>query len=301
MLTTLKRDLEREAQLAPEYNRDERTTDMIETFANKYCEAVDSGDQRNSSVYMSCLLLKFWNRITDIYAGKDKHYGDQISFLVSNGQITIEDVFYKVYECINTAMKYRTWKKPDKHTTAQACINQIISSRAAGELLRPFNLKKNEGMIFTRSLDEYIDDEDGKITLEDVVADTSSSPYEDSQSVRDLVQLAIDDNKIVEAIIFDNIAFSDCHRLEKKKMTRINHETGEEEEYSRQVSSFWAHALVKELGGLGDKYRNYFLDTYDINNEKLDSALGALKKANNQKRYRMIESAKNYGREVIAM
>ena len=90
MLTTLKRDLEREAQLAPEYTRDERTTDMIETFANKYCEAVDSGDQRNSSIYLSCLLLKFWNRITDIYAGKDKHYGDQISFLVSNGQITIE-------------------------------------------------------------------------------------------------------------------------------------------------------------------------------------------------------------------
>ena len=132
MMTTLKRDLEREAQLAPEYARDERTTDMIETFANKYCEAVDSGDQKSSSVYMSCLLLKFWNRITDIYAGKDKHYGEQISFLVSNGQITIEDVFYKVYECINTAMKYRTWKKPDKHTTAQACINQIITSRAAG-------------------------------------------------------------------------------------------------------------------------------------------------------------------------
>ena len=33
-------------------------------------------------------------------------------------------------------------------------------------------------------------------------------------------------------------------------MTRINRETGEEEEYSRQVSSFWAHALVKELGVL---------------------------------------------------
>lgn len=299
MLNELKRDLEREATNAPEYKREDRSTDLIETFANKYCAAVDNEDRTEAGIYLSCIILKFWNRITDLYAGKDKHYGEQISFLIANNQITIEDVFYKIYDCILVALNYRTWKNPEKHTTAQACINQIISTRAAGELLRPFNLKKNEGMLYTRSLDEYIDDGDGKLTLADTIADNSDDGSEEIQAVYDIVQSAIDDNKIVEAIIFDQMAFTDCQRVEKSTVTQVDEETGEEKEYSRQVTSFWAHKLVKELNDLGDTFKKYFMNTYEISGEKLEAALNALKKANNQKKYRMIESAQNYGKEML--
>lgn len=293
MLTQLKHDLEVQASLAPEYVRDSRDVNMINTFANKYCEALDTGDERNKNIYYSCLLLKFWNRIVTI--SEDKNYGEQMTFLIKNKQITLEDIFHEVCSCINYALEMRKWQDPKNKINAQQCINQVISSRAAGELLRPFNLKKNEGAVYTKSLDETYDDDD-KISLGDTIADEDERK---NQGVIDMIQLAINNNRIVEAIIFDTIAFADCQKYEKTKATITNDE-GEEEEISKQVTSFWAYKLVKELNDINDNYREYFVKTYDVDENKLNAALEALHKANNQKKYRMIESAQNYGKTLLA-
>ena len=300
MLRDLKRDLESYASLAPEYKREARDADLITVFADKYCKAFDEGDETNKSIYYSCILLKFWNRITDLCQGKDKNYGEQLSCVLSAKKLDANDIFDEVCSCVNEAMKRRTWQDPEKKTNAQACINQIISSRAAGELIRPFNLKKNEGMLFQKSLDESLDGDEDRATVADITYDEVADEMEEgNRAAVSIIQSALDDNKIVEAIIYDHIAFQDCMKTETKKITYIDPETGETKSISSKQQSFWAYQAIRYLSSLDDKYSKYFLNKYSVDRVKFDAAVGALKKANNQKLYRMIDSAKLYGQRYV--
>ena len=302
MLNDLKRDLEVAAHGAPEYVRDSRDPDLVTVYADKYCEAYEKGDEYEKNAYYSCIVLKFWHRIADLCQGKDARYGEQLSFLVSSKKIDSDDVFAEVLSCINYALKMKAWQDPAKKTNAQACINAVISTRAAGELIAPYNLKRNEGMAYTMSLDEPLDSDKGAGTVADTIQGDSDEEARSMMEVRDIIQSAIDDDKIIEAIIFESMVKADCTKWEKEEYKDVDEETGEETEHSRRVGQFWSYQLVRYLNDVTAKedFIDKFSSAYDIKPEALEAAVKALREANNQKKYRMIESAQNYGRSILA-
>jgi hypothetical protein len=132
------------------------------------------------------------------------------------------------------------------------------------------------------------DDDDSK-TLGDTL---ESEAYVDDYSTEDvmmLVQSYLNNNKIIEAIIIDTIAFNDVQRHYKKviKTTDLN---GEAYKYTDHSSEFWPYKLVQIVSKLPSTYKTEFLTRYRISEEKLTTVLDAISKSNNQKLYRYLRS-----------
>ena len=80
---------------------------------------------------MSALLLRYWYKNDPMYQ-KVKSCGYDRN-----------DVFNKIYECIEVACDYHAWQDPAKHTNAQACINQVLAGRGVPAMVYEANLQKN--------------------------------------------------------------------------------------------------------------------------------------------------------------
>jgi hypothetical protein len=98
-----------------------------------------------------------------------------------------------------------------------------------------------------------------------------------------LVQNYINHNKIIEAILIDNIAFNDVQRYYKKTI-----KTGSSK-YTEYSSEFWPYRLVQIVSKLSGEYKSEFLAKYKISEEKLDAVLDVVDRANNQKIYRLLD------------
>jgi hypothetical protein len=118
-----------------------------------------------------------------------------------------------------------------------------------------------------------------------------SEEYVDDHSTDDailLVQSYINRNKIIEAILLDNIAFNDVQKHFKKTIKTKN-ETGEDFKYTEYSSEFWPYRLIQIVSKLPDSYKSYFMTRYDISEEKLSTILDIIDRANNQKLYRYLD------------
>ena len=102
-----------------------------------------------------------------------------------------------------------------------------------------------------------------------------------------LVQSYINRNKIIEAILLDNIAFNDVQKHFKKTIKTKNAE-GEPIRYTEHSSEFWPYRLIQIVSKLPDTYKSYFLEKYNISEEKLTAILDVIDKASNQKLYRYL-------------
>ena len=98
-----------------------------------------------------------------------------------------------------------------------------------------------------------------------------------------LVQNYINRDKIVEAIMIDNIAFNDVQRWHKQT---IKTESGK---YTEISSEFWSFRLVQLLSKLSEEYKWEFLSKYKISEEKLDAVLAYVDKSTNQRLYRLLD------------
>ena len=76
-------------------------------------------------------------------------------------------------------------------------------------------------------------------------------------------------------------------------------ENGEKVKYTTYTREFWKFKAVQILSNLSDDYQRYFSDNYLVNTSALDAALNVLKKANNQKIYKEINSALSYARSSL--
>ena len=76
-------------------------------------------------------------------------------------------------------------------------------------------------------------------------------------------------------------------------------ENGEEIKYTTYTHEFWKFKAVQILSNLSDDYQRYFSDNYLVKTPALDAALNVLKKANNQKIYKEINSALSYARSSL--
>lgn len=255
----------------------------ITELADRYCEAIDGNKSDLANEYFSALVIRFWWKIQKAYT-KNK----------AALRVSKEDCYDWVISSIMMACDKdaRIWQKnPD--INAQQAINQVFSTRFEKMAYYESNLLKNKGAHVTCSLDEPIgnQDDDKGHTLGDFIADEANE-IEKEGDVTGFIQSLLDKDKVVEAIIFDNIADPDKDVFKyKKKTIKTTNADGEKVKYTKHTSEFWEFKLMKELNELDGNYKNYFLAKYKVSTGAVNAALDVIARANNQKKYRMLRAA----------
>lgn len=247
----------------------------IDELADAYCDAVDSGDTVLKDIYISALILRFWYTIDKMYKA------NKVAPSLEH-----EDFFEWLYEAIEYACKYRGWRDPSKNLNAQQCINKCIDTI---KLQKYYDLRldKRKAVNHSCSMETPLGDDSGK-TIGDML---EAEEYVDDHSSDDailLVQSYINRNKIIEAILLDNIAFNDVQKHSKKTIKTVNPD-GETTKYVEHSSEFWPYRLIQIVSKLPATYKNSFMSRYNISEDKLVAILEVIDKANNQKLYRYLD------------
>jgi hypothetical protein len=274
MLNETKRDLTfRARQLVKPYEQY-----SIDELADAYCDASDRGDEALKDIYISALILRFWYTIDKMYRA------NKVAPSLEH-----EDFFWWLYEAIEYACKYRGWRDPAKKLNAQQCINKCIDTI---KLQKYYDLRldKRKTVNCCVSMDTPLSGEgdDATKTIGDMLEAEEYSDDHSNETAISLIQSYINRNKIVEAIILDNIAFNDVQKYFKKTIKTTNAD-GEAIKYVEHSSEFWPYRLVQIVSKLPDSYKTYFMNRYVISEEKLTSILDVIDRANNQKLYRYLD------------
>ena len=246
----------------------------VEELMDGYCKALDDGNEADQNCYLSAVILRFWYQINRLYLkcpniGLD--HGDFCMWLI---------------EAINYAAKYRAWQTKD--LSAYACINQCINTIRVQHYYE-YNLDKHRANYNTISTETPLNDDNDQ-TVEDILEAEPEFRHQGSL-VEQVVQTYINSNKVIEAIVFDNIAYNDCQRVTKHSHKGVDEETGEEYRYNTYSSEFWEYKLIQALSQLPENYSEKFMTKYSIAPAKLDAALAIIKKSPNQKLYQYARSA----------
>ena len=245
----------------------------IDELANAYCDAVDNENDALKDIYISALVLRFWHKIDKMYKANSVA-----------PSLEHEDFFWWLYEAIEYACKYRGWRDETKSLNAQQCINQCIETI---KLQKYYNLRlqKNKTVNFTVSMDTPISSEssDKAMTVGDMLEAEETWDDHSADDVMLLVQNYINRDKIIEAILIDNIAFNDVQRWFKQT---IKTESGK---YTEISSEFWPYRLIQIVSKLPEEYKQEFLSKYRISEEKLDAVLAYVDKSNNQRLYKLLD------------
>ena len=246
----------------------------IDELADAYCDAVDSGNDILKDIYISALVLRFWHKIDKMYKA------NTVAPCLEH-----EDFFWWLYEAIEYACKYRGWRDTtkEKPLNAQQCINKCIETI---KLQKYYNLRldKNKTVNFTVSMDTPIggDSDDQAKTVGDMLESEETWDDHSADDVMLLVQNYINKDKIVEAILIDNIAFNDVQRWYKQT---VKTESGK---YTEISSEFYPYRLVQIVSKLPEDYKRDFLRKYRISEEKLDAVLAYVDKSTNQRLYKIL-------------
>ena len=274
MLNETKRDLticaRRLAQPYESYSIDE--------LADAYCDAIDTNNSTLKDIYISALILRFWSKIDKMY--KSNTVAPCLEY---------EDFFWWLYEAIEYACKYRGWKDPTKKLNAQQCINKCIETI---KLQKYYNLRldKNKTVNYCTSMDAPVCGGEGDETK--TLGETlESEEYVDDHSTEDvmmLVQHYLDNNKVIEAILIDAIAFNDVQR-HFKKVVKTTTTEGEPYKYTEHSSEFWPYKLIQIVSKLPSTYKSTFMKRYNISEEKLTAVLDTINKSPNTKLYKYLD------------
>ena len=251
----------------------------IDELADAYCDACDSDNNALKDIYISALILRFWYTIDKMYRAN-----------TVAPCLEYEDFFWWLYEAIEYACKYRGWRDPEKKLNAQQCINKCIDTI---KLQKYYNLRldKNKTINYCTSMDSPIcgDTDDEAKTLGDLIEDEESTYDSGADDAMMLIQSYINRNKIIEAILLDNIAFNDVQKHFKRTVKTKDAE-GETYRYTEHSSEFWPYKLVQIVSKLPATYKKSFMERYNISEKKLTTCLEVIDKANNQKLYRYLKS-----------
>ena len=270
MLNETKRSLIRCAKQLPQPYE----SYSIDELADAYCEAKDTNNEILKSVYGSALILRFWYKIDKMYRAN-----------TVAPSLTRIDFYDWVLDGIEYACKYRGWKDPDKRLNAQQCINKCIDTI---KLQKYYDLRldKRKAVNYCMSLETPIcgDGDDSTKTLADMLESTELTD-DTTLDMELLIQNYINKNRIIEAILIDNIVFNDVQRYTKKTVKAVDSE-GKPYKYVEHHSEFWLYKLIQNVSKLPATYKNYFMKRYEIAEEKLSTVLDVIDRANNQKLYK---------------
>ena len=244
----------------------------IDELADAYCDAVDNKNDALKDIYISALVLRFWHKIDKMFKAN-----------TVAPSLEHEDFFWWLYEAIEYACKYRGWRDESKKLNAQQCINKCIDTI---KLQKYYNLRldKNKTVNFTISMDAPVggDSDDKAMTIGDMLETEETWDDHSADEVVLLVQSYINRDKIIEAIMIDNIAFNDVQRWHKQT---IKTESGK---YTEVSSEFWPFRLISIISKLPKEYKLDFLRKYKISEEKLDAVLAYVDKSTNQRLYTLL-------------
>lgn len=253
----------------------------IDELADAYCDAVDTDNKALKDIYISALILRFWYTIDKMYKAN-----------TVAPSLEHEDFFWWLYEAIEYACKYRGWRDPDKKLNAQQCINKCIDTI---KLQKYYDLRLDKRKVVNNccSMQDPIKvdgNSDAAKTIGDLLEaeefiDDCCSDY----AAISLVQNYINRNKIIEAILLDNIAFNDVQKYFKNTVKTQNYK-GEDIKYVEHSSKFWPYKLIQIVSKLPKNYKKQFMNRYSISEDKLTAILEVIDKANNQKLYRYLRS-----------
>lgn len=261
----------------------------IDELADAYCDAVDNNDEALKNIYISALILRFWYTIDKMY--KSNTVAPSLEY---------EDFFWWLYEAIEYACKYRGWRDPSKNLNAQQCINKCIDTI---KLQKYYDLRldKRKVVNHTCSMDAPLggDGDDASKTIGDMLEAEGECDDHSADDIVYLVQSYIDRNKIIEAILIDNIVNNDVQKHFKKTIKTTTAD-GEAIRYTEHSSEFWPYRLIQIVSKLPDTYKSYFLEKYNISEEKLTAILDVIDRANNQKLYRYLRSTLNELRKAYS-
>ena len=249
----------------------------IDELADAYCDAVDNRDEGLKNIYISALILRFWYTIDKMY--KSNTVAPCLEY---------EDFFEWLYEAIEYACNYRGWRNPEKNLNAQQCINKCIDTI---KLQKYYNLRldKNKTENHCCSMETPVAGKEPGTskTIGELLEAEETYDDHSADDVISLIQSYIDDNKIIEAILLDNIAFNDVNKYYKKTIKTKNF-SGEDYKYTEYSSEFWPFRLIQLLNRLPETYKISFMKRYDISEEKLSTVLSVIDKAPNTKLYKYL-------------
>ncbi len=278
MLTQFRQQAIQYAKILKQTRGIDYETADVNLLADGYCKAMDEGDEQSKNLFISALVLRFWFVIKKL---QEKSPGMGLD---------ITDFFGWLYEAIEYACKYRKWQDPENKVNAQQCINQCIETIRLQHYYQA-NLKKHKCNYNTLSLDNVYanDGENNEVSVLDTLEDEEESKANENLKVavdtRTFIQKYINKDKLIDAIILDNIAFGDNNKEIKHTKEYVDEETGESEKITTYTSEFWEFRCVQNLSKLNSDYATYFLANYDVKPEALAAALQTIKKATNSKLY----------------
>ena len=249
----------------------------IDELADAYCDAVDTANETLKNIYISALILRFWHKIDKMYRA------NTVAPCLEH-----EDFFEWLYEAIEYACKYRGWKDPTKNLNAQQCINKCIETI---KLQKYYNLRldKNKTVNYCTSMDATVGEGEDAKTIGDMLEAEECFDDHSTDDVMMLVQNYINNNKIIEAIIIDTIAFNDVQK-HSKKVIKTTNSAGESIKYTEHSSEFWAYRLVQIVSKLPSTYKSSFMKRYRISEEKLTTVLDVIDHSTNQKLYKYLRN-----------
>lgn len=251
----------------------------VDELADAYCDAVDSNNEALKDIYISALILRFWYTIDKMYRANN------VAPCLEH-----EDFFWWLYEAIEYACKYRGWRDPSKKLNAQQCINKCIDTIKLQKYYE-LRLDKRKTVNHCCSFETPIGGESndaGKTIGDTLEAEECFDDYSTDAAIS-LIQDYINRNKIIEAILLDNIAFNDVQKHFKKTIKTLN-DKGQTVKYVEHSSEFWPYKLVQIVSKLPTTYKDDFMKRYYISEEKITAILDVISRASNQKLYKYLKN-----------
>ena len=273
-------------------------------LANLYCdydeqynfsedsEVKSKADIMRSALW-SALLLRYWFKIYNWYR-ESRSLG-----------LELIDFFDWLADSLRDAFYYRSWRKlrwdvklgwidnpqyVEDENAADKSINYFCGAKRGKEYQAANKHKRKSNYGGKLSIDKTFD-EDGYSILDKEGLSVNGSTY---NGLRELVNLFLSQDKTIEAIIVDSIAYGDSVKEDKQKYTFTREEIEDEtpvqveEEVTRYNFMFDARKLVKYLNSIDENYfTTYFMKNYKVEDYK--PILEKLKSFNNAKLYREIE------------
>ena len=272
MLEEIKKSYTREASRIPNWQNT-----SVNVLANAYID--NENDEQLKSAYFSAILLKKWP-----YIGK--HYAASKA-----SGFSIEDCYDMVIHGIQYALANRKWRDPENKLYNDKCgpdkvLNRCIASSRDIQYYNA-NTHKRRANFGKTSLD-LIEENVKDCTY--VLSDDCEAidDAQDNISVEFLIEKLMKKEKVLEALIINDIVAGDCFITKTTTEKMIFEE--EEQSYKRYTEVFKLSKLVNNLYNYSEEELRDICSAYCISKEKETSIISLFKGTKKTKFDRVIKT-----------
>ena len=265
MLEEIKGSCVKEASRIPNWQNT-----SVNVLANKYIDNENNEDLK--SAYFSAILLKKWP-----YIGK--HYASSKA-----SGFSIEECYDMVVHGIQYALANRKWRDPENKLYNDNCgpdkvINRCIASARDIQYYNSNTQKRkvNFGKTSLDCIEENVKD------CTDIISDNgeTESDIKENISMSFLIEKLMKSNKILEALIINDIVAGDCFITKTHNETIMYQE--EEQTVKRYEEVFKASKLINNLyNNYSEEQLKHICESYCISKEKEESLINLFKTKKNK-------------------